>query len=133
MVPRLARIKDPGSPAAARFASVRPGRSPYGEPFEYEGWAGNYDLVKLNLRDEATKAELIGAALSWIDDYGIDGLRLDAADCLDMGFLAELAGACRARKPDFWLMGEVVGGDYRRWAGRRAPRRQPGGRAPSTR
>ncbi len=112
------RERGPRSPAAARFAGVRAGRSPYGDGFEYEGWADNYDLVKLNLRDEATKAELIGAAVSWIDDYGIDGLRLDAADCLDMGFLAELAAACRARRPGFWLMGEVVGGDYRKWAGK---------------
>ncbi len=107
----------PGSRAAARFASVRAGSSPCGDPFAYEGWAGNYDLVKLDLRHGPTRDELIGAALSWIEDYGIDGLRLDTADCLDMGFLAELAGACRARKAGFWLMGEVVGGDYRKWAG----------------
>jgi cyclomaltodextrinase len=109
--------KAPGSSAAARYASVRAGRSPCGDPFTYEGWAGNYDLVKLDLRDQETKAELIGAALSWIDDYGIDGIRLDTADCLDMDFLRELAAACRGRKGDFWLMGEVVAGDYRRWAG----------------
>jgi cyclomaltodextrinase / maltogenic alpha-amylase / neopullulanase len=107
--------KAPGSSAAARYASVRAGRSPCGDPFTYEGWAGNYDLVKLDLRDRETKAELIGAALSWIDDYGIDGIRLDTADCLDMDFLRELAAACRGRKGDFWLMGEVVGGDYRKW------------------
>jgi glycosidase len=108
----------PRSPEAARYASVREGHSPAGDPFMYEGWAGHYDLAKLNLRDEGTKAELIGAALSWIDDYGIDGIRLDAADCLDMDFLSELASACRGRKADFWLMGEVVFGDYRKWVGR---------------
>jgi glycosidase len=107
----------PGSPAALRYASVRPGRSPFGDPFMYEGWAGCYDLVKLDLRDAPTKAELIGAALSWIELYDIDGIRLDAADCLDMRFLEELAAACKARKSDFWLMGEVVGGDYRKWLG----------------
>ena len=26
------------------------GSSPYGDPFWYEGWAGHYDLVKLNLQ-----------------------------------------------------------------------------------
>lgn len=109
------REAGPLSPAAVRFSSVRPGRSPYGDAFEYEGWAGNFDLVKLDLLDGPTRAELIGSALSWIDDFGIDGIRLDAADCLDMGFLGELAAACRARKPDFWLLGEVVGGDYRKW------------------
>lgn len=109
--------KAPGSIAAARYASVRAGSSPFGDSFAYEGWAGNYDLAKLEARDEATKGELIGAALSWIDDYGIDGIRLDTADCLDMNFLRELASACKARKSDFWLMGEIVGGDYRTWTG----------------
>jgi cyclomaltodextrinase / maltogenic alpha-amylase / neopullulanase len=105
----------PGSRQAARYSSVRSGASPFGDPFAYEGWAGNYDLVKLDLRDRDTKAELISAALSWIDDYGIDGIRLDTADCLDMDFLGELAAACRGRKVDFWLLGEVVAGDYRKW------------------
>ncbi|MBL8966389.1 MAG: alpha-glucosidase C-terminal domain-containing protein [Spirochaetaceae bacterium] len=92
------------------------GRSPCGDPFSYEGWNGCHDLAKLELRNPETRAELVGAALSWIDDYGIDGLRLDAADCVDLEFQRELAAACRARKPDFWLMGEIVHGDYRRWA-----------------
>jgi cyclomaltodextrinase / maltogenic alpha-amylase / neopullulanase len=107
----------PGSTAAARYASVRPGRSPFGDPFAYEGWAGNFDLVKLDLGNPEVSDELIGAALSWIDDYCIDGIRLDACDCLDMGFLRKLSAACRSRKADFWLMGEVVAGDYRKWAG----------------
>ena len=109
--------KAPGSKAAERYDSIRAGVSPCGESFAYEGWAGNFDLVKLNLRDGPTRSELIGAAISWIEDYGIDGIRLDTADCLDMLFLAELSAACRSRKADFWLMGEVVGGDYRKWTG----------------
>jgi cyclomaltodextrinase / maltogenic alpha-amylase / neopullulanase len=108
----------PGSAAAARYASIRPGQGPCGDGFSYEGWAGYYDLAKLDLRNPEARSELVGAALSWIDDYGIDGIRLDACDCLDMDFLRELSAACRSRRADFWLMGEVVMGDYRRWAGR---------------
>ncbi len=115
---RALREGGPHSASASRFASVRPGRSPLGDNFEYEGWNGHLSLAKLNLRDHDTKTELIGAALSWIDDYGIDGLRLDTADCLDLDFIAELAAACKSRKPDFWLMGEVIHGDYRKWAGK---------------
>jgi cyclomaltodextrinase / maltogenic alpha-amylase / neopullulanase len=113
---RALREGGPLSPAAARFSSVRPGRSPYGDEFEYEGWGGHLSLPRLNLRDPGVRSELIGAALSWIEDYGIDGLRLDAADCLDKDFLAELAAACRSRVPDFWLVGEVIHGDYSGWA-----------------
>jgi glycosidase len=117
--PWFRALRDGGhsSAAAARFRSVRPGRSPYGDGFEYEGWGGHLSLPRLELRDPGVKSELIGAALSWIEDYGIDGLRLDAADCLDRDFMAELAAACRERAPDFWLVGEVVHGDYRGWAG----------------
>ncbi len=99
------------------FSKLRfDGRSPYDDPFTYEGWAGHYDLVKLNLRNPAVKEHLFAAVARWMDDFGVDGLRLDAADCIDLGFLQELAAFCRARRPDFWLMGEVVHGDYRRWA-----------------
>jgi glycosidase len=53
----------------------------------------------------------------WIRRFGIDGLRLDAADCMDVEFLRALAAHARGLRPDFWLVGEAVHGDYRRWAG----------------
>jgi cyclomaltodextrinase len=90
-------------------------QSPYGEPFHYKGWAGHYDLAKLNLANPEVRAHLLSAVSSWIDRFKIDGLRLDAADSLDLDFQRQLSAHCRAIKPDFWLMGEVVGGDYRRW------------------
>ena len=99
------------------FAGLRfDGRSPHGDPFTYEGWHGHFDLVKLDVGNPAVREHLFGAVASWIADFGIDGLRLDAADVLDLGFQQELAAHCRAHKPDFWLVGEIVHGDYRRWA-----------------
>lgn len=104
------------SPFCDWFANLRfGGRSPYGDPFTYEGWSGNYDLVKLNLHNPDVKNHLLGAVETWIRDFDIDGLRLDAADCLDLQFIAELNSFCQQRKSDFWLMGEVVFGDYARW------------------
>lgn len=90
--------------------------SPYGDPFAYEGWSGHYDLVKLNLNHPDLRLHLLHAVRTWIEQFDIDGLRLDAADVLDKGFIAELAAFCRGVKPDFWLMGEVVHGDYNQWA-----------------
>ena len=99
------------------FANLRfDQHSPYNDPFGYEGWNGHYELVKLNLNNPAVKEHLFGAVESWIRDFGIDGLRLDAADCLDFNFIKELAAFCHKLRPDFWLMGEVIYGDYRRWA-----------------
>jgi glycosidase len=91
------------------------GQSPYGDAFAYQTWNGCADLVKLNLDNPEVKSHLFEAVATWLRDYDIDGLRLDAADKLDLKFLAELAAFCRRLKPDFWLMGEVLHGDYRRW------------------
>lgn len=92
------------------------GSSPYGDPFWYEGWAGHYDLVKLNLKNPDVVNYLLDAVSFWIDEFDIAGLRLDAANVIDFDFFKQLKRLCRAKKPDFWLYGEVVGGDYSRWA-----------------
>jgi glycosidase len=42
-------------------------------------------------------------------------MRLDAADVLDKGFMNELRRVTDGKKNDFWLMGEVVHGDYSNW------------------
>ena len=91
-------------------------RSPYGDKFGYEGWNGNYDLVKLNLHSPEVKDHLFQAIRQWVHDFDIDGLRLDVADSLDKQFLHELSVFCHGLRPDFWLMGEVVHGDYNAWA-----------------
>ena len=112
------RERGQASASVGRFRQVDfSNRSALGDPFSYECWSGCPDLPRLDLANGEVRDDLIGAALSWIDDYGIDGLRLDAADCLDLGFIRALSAACKARKPDFWLMGEVIHGDYRTWAG----------------
>ena len=92
------------------------GNSPMGDPFWYEGWSGHYDLVKLNLQNPDVVNYLLDAVGFWIDEFGIDGLRLDAANVIDFEFFKKLKHFCRSKKPDFWLYGEVVGGDYTRWA-----------------
>jgi cyclomaltodextrinase len=100
-------------------------RSPYGDPFHYTGWAGHYDLVKLNLRNPAVREHLFAAIASWVEQFAIDGLRLDAADRLDFDFQSDLSAHCRGLRADFWLGGEVVHGDYRRWV-------HPGGLSSTT-
>lgn len=92
-------------------------RSPHGDPFFYEGWQGHSELVKLNTDHPAVREHLFGAVQGWFEGFGVDGLRLDAADDLDRGFQRDLARFCRALRPDCWLLGEVIHGDYTRWAG----------------
>ncbi len=92
------------------------GNSPKGDPFWYEGWAGHYDLVKLNLQNDEVVNYLLDSVKFWIDEFGIDGLRLDAADCIDIEFFKKLRRVCKSKKPDFWLYAELTHGDYNRWA-----------------
>ena len=84
----------------------------HGDGFSYKGWAGHTSLVKLNSDCRAVREHLIGAALFWIDEFNIDGLRLDAANVMSVDFLRELSARCKKKKSDFWLMGEIVSGDY---------------------
>ena len=52
----------------------------------------------------------------WVETFDIDGLRLDAADCIDKEFFKQLKVYTQGLKKDFWLMGEIIHGDYKMWA-----------------
>ncbi len=86
--------------------------SPYKDGFGYVGWEGHYDLVKLNLDNEEVVEYLFSAIKQWITDYGIDGLRVDVAYCIDKQFLRRLREFTTSLKEDFVLTGEVLFGDY---------------------
>ena len=88
----------------------------HGDPFSYEGWSGHTSLVKLNLDNPAVRQHLFDAVAMWIEEFNIAGLRLDAADVIDLDFLSKLAAFCKSIRPDFLLVGEVVHGDYTAWA-----------------
>ncbi len=89
------------------------GNSNYNDGLWYEGWEGNYDLVKLNLRNEAVCQYLIDSVAYWIDYFGIDGIRLDVAYMVDRDFLKRLRWFVDTKKQDFYLIGEILGGDYK--------------------
>lgn len=75
------------SPYISWFNINLGGNSNYNDGLWYEGWEGNYDLVKLNLRNEDVINVIFDAVRYWIEYFGIDGIRLDVAYCLDMDFL----------------------------------------------
>lgn len=89
------------------------GNSPYQDGLYYEGWEGNYDLVKLNLRHEPVVRYFFESIELWIREFGIDGLRLDVAYCLDHDFVRRLRAFCDSQKQDFFLVGEMLHGDYK--------------------
>ncbi len=91
------------------------GNSNYNDGLWYEGWEGNYDLVKLNLRNEEVVQHIFSAVRGWIDEFDIDGLRLDVAYCLDHDFLRRLREYTDGLKNDFFIVGETLHGDYNQW------------------
>ena len=91
------------------------GNSNYNDGLWYEGWEGNYDLVKLNLRNEEVIQHIFSAVKGWIDEFDIDGLRLDVAYCLDHDFLRRLRQHVDGLKDDFFIVGETLHGDYNQW------------------
>jgi glycosidase len=119
---RDVKEKRAASPYAAWFSGIDFSRdNAHHDGFSYDTWNGYEELVKFNLGSETSPAcseameYLLGAAEFWIKHFGIDGLRLDAANSLSFGFMRDLRRRTEALRPDFWLMGEVVAGDYAKW------------------
>lgn len=90
------------------------GNSNYNDGLWYEGWEGNYDLVKLNLYNEDVVRHIFDCVTGWVKEFDIDGLRLDVAYCLNDDFCRRLRGHCDSIKNDFFLVGEVLHGEYGR-------------------
>lgn len=91
------------------------GNSNYNDGLWYEGWEGNFDLVKLNLWNPAVVEHIFAAIKGWVEEFDIDGLRLDVAYCLTPDFLKQLRRYTDSLKEDFFLVGETLHGDYNQW------------------
>ncbi|MEG7531156.1 MAG: alpha-amylase family glycosyl hydrolase [Hungatella sp.] len=89
--------------------------SPLGDSFCYDAWQGHFELPCLNLSHPAVKQYLWDVIGDWIREFNIDGIRLDCANVMDFGFMKELRSQTSHMKEDFWLMGEVIHGEYARW------------------
>ena len=90
-------------------------QGPCGDPFGYDAWQGHFELPCLNLFNPAVRSYLFDVIRFWVDEFDIDGIRLDCANVLDFNFMKEMRQETARMKEDFWLMGEVIHGDYSRW------------------
>ena len=91
------------------------GNNEYNDGFSYENWGGYNLLVKLNQRNPEVQNYICDVIRFWVSEFDVDGIRLDAADVLDFDFMRALRRTAAEVKEDFWLMGEVIHGDYSRW------------------
>ncbi len=90
------------------------GNSNSNDGFWYEGWEGHYELVKLNLQNPAVVDHILECVGGWRDEFAIDGLRLDVAYLLDENFMRRLHQYTKGQDPGFFLLGEMIHGDYKR-------------------
>ena len=68
--------------------------SPYNDGVGYEAWRGCYELVNLNPWEPAVREYIFDTIDMWIDEFDIDGIRLDCADCLEDFFIEEMSVLC---------------------------------------
>ena len=102
-----------GSPYKDWFYINFGGNSNYNDGLWYEGWEGHFDLVKLNLNNPQVVDHILECVSGWVNEFDIDGLRLDVAYCLDRNFMRRLRSHCDGIKKDFFLVGEIIHGDYK--------------------
>ncbi len=91
------------------------GNNEYNDGLSYENWGGYNLLVKFNQRNPEVRDYICDVIRFWVSEFDVDGIRLDAADVLDFDFMKALRDTANLVKPEFWLMGEVIHGDYTRW------------------
>lgn len=80
--------------------------------FSYKNWDGHNELVKLNLQNPEVASYIFQVVRFWIQEFEISGLRLDAADVMDRTFIRQLTRMTKSIKSDFFVMGEMVHGEY---------------------
>ncbi len=51
----------------------------------------------------------------WIDEFDIDGFVWTVQTVWEFSFMEEMRRYTNEKKADFWLMGEVIHGDYSRY------------------
>lgn len=104
------------SPYCSWYKGINFGwNSPYNDGFGYEAWRNCFELANLNLWEPQVRSYLLDVIGFWIDEFDIDGIRLDCADCLEFSFMEDMRRYTNEKKADFWLMGEVIHGDYSRY------------------
>ena len=87
----------------------------YDDHLWYDSWEGNSNLVRLNLKNPEVVNYWLSVISFWMEEFNIDGLRLDVAYCLDKDFIKAVHHFVKERDARFFLLGETLHGDYNMW------------------
>lgn len=77
-------------------------------PDEYDTFFGVRELPEINIAHPDVRKYMIDAALFWVNEYHVDGFRLDYAHGVPHDFWVDFRQATKAVNPDLWMFGEIV-------------------------
>lgn len=78
-----------------------------GERPNYEAFGFVESMPKLNTANPEVKKYLLDVGAYWIEEYDIDGWRLDVANEVDHHFWREFRTVVKNIKPDIYILGEI--------------------------
>ena len=73
----------------------------------YDTFAFVETMPKLNTENAEVKAYLLDVARYWIEEFDIDGWRLDVANEVDHAFWRQFRQVVKSVKPDIYILGEI--------------------------
>ncbi|MFG6120416.1 alpha-glycosidase [Thalassobacillus sp. B23F22_16] len=73
----------------------------------YDTFAFVSAMPKLNTEHPAVKRYLLDVAHYWIEEFDIDGWRLDVANEIDHAFWRDFRTVVKSAKPDAYILGEI--------------------------
>ncbi|MER2598237.1 MAG: alpha-amylase family glycosyl hydrolase [Caldilineales bacterium] len=97
-------LADPASPQRALYS--------FGPQYQfgYRCFFSAATMPQFNHDHPEARAYLLGAARYWLQEFQVDGYRLDYAAGPSHDFWSAFGAACKQAKPDCWLFGEVTQG-----------------------
>ena len=82
-----------------------------GPPAEptYDAWYGVPTMPRVNLHNPEARRYFLDTARFWIEEFDIDGYRMDVTRYVDPDFWDDFRAACRDAKADAYLICEIFG------------------------
>lgn len=73
---------------------------------DYRCWWNNGNMPEFNLANEEVRAYLFDVCGQWVQEFAIDGWRIDVSAEMEISFLTELRQTLQSLRPDILLIGE---------------------------
>ena len=70
------------------------------------------DVIQLDHSQQGLRDYMVDAMTYWVEEYGVDGFRVDAVDFVDNDFQEEVNNRLRAVRPDIFMLAESDGNEW---------------------